>query len=45
MMLAVKKRSGELVVPPRATTVVEGGDLIIALGSVDALGSLAREAG
>ena len=45
MMLALRKRSGDLVVPPKADTVLDEGDVVIALGAAGPLGQLARDAG
>ncbi|MBW3644730.1 MAG: NAD-binding protein [Actinobacteria bacterium] len=44
MVLAVRKRAGELVIPPRADTVLHEQDLLIAVGPVAALSKLAEEA-
>ena len=44
MVLAVRKRTGELVIPPRADTVLHEQDLLIAVGPVAALSKLAEEA-
>ncbi len=45
MVLAIRRASGQMVVPPAATTEVGAGDLLIALGSAAPLGRLAKEAG
>ena len=45
MMLALKKRSGDLVLPPKADTVVDEGDVVIAVGATGPLAELARDAG
>jgi len=45
MVLAIRRRAGDMVVPPGASTVVERGDLLIALGGVEPLARLAKEAG
>jgi voltage-gated potassium channel len=44
MVLAVRKAAGELVIPPRADTVLHEDDLLIAVGPVAALSKLAEEA-
>ncbi len=44
MVLAVRKSAGELVIPPRADTVLHEHDLLIAVGPVPALSKLAEEA-
>jgi voltage-gated potassium channel len=44
MVLAVKSSDGELVVPPRADTVITGGDLMIVVGPAEPLSQLARQA-
>lgn len=44
MVLAVRKSAGELVIPPRADTVLHQEDLLIAVGPVSALSRLAEEA-
>jgi voltage-gated potassium channel len=44
MVLAVRKSAGELVIPPRADTVLHENDLLIAVGPVTALAKLAEEA-
>ena len=44
MVLAVKNRLGELLVPPKADTVLQEGDLVIAVGPARALASLAGSA-
>ncbi|MDP8962249.1 MAG: potassium channel protein [Actinomycetota bacterium] len=44
MVLAVRKHSGELVIPPRGETVLDENDLLIALGPVATLSQLADEA-
>ena len=45
MILAVRSPDGQLLVPPRADTGLEAGDLLILLGPVEALTSLAEQAG
>ena len=45
MVLAVRKPAGELVIPPRADTVIQEDDFLIAVGPVAALSQLADEAG
>ena len=44
MVLALKREAGELVVPPRAETVVSQGDVLIVLGSAEPLAQLAKQA-
>jgi voltage-gated potassium channel len=44
MLLAVKRRDGELLFPPVADTVLCRGDLVIAAGRADALAGLADDA-
>ncbi|HEX2192781.1 MAG TPA: potassium channel protein [Acidimicrobiales bacterium] len=41
MVLAVRQPSGDLLIPPRADTVLTKGDLIIVVGPSQALGELA----
>ncbi|MFN2608486.1 MAG: TrkA family potassium uptake protein [Acidimicrobiales bacterium] len=45
MLLAVRRPDGELLIPPRADTVLGQDDVVIAVGSATALSALAREAG
>lgn len=44
MILAVRSPDGELLVPPRADTVLQARDLLIVVGPVSALGQLAGRA-
>lgn len=44
MVLARKSASGELLVPPRADTVLSAGDLIIVVGPTAALSRMAEDA-
>ncbi|HEX2043359.1 MAG TPA: potassium channel protein [Acidimicrobiales bacterium] len=44
MVLAVRSPDGELLIPPRADTVLDEGDLIIVVGPADALAGMAKEA-
>jgi uncharacterized protein with PhoU and TrkA domain len=44
MVLAVRSPDGVLLIPPRADTVLDEGDLIIAVGPADALAGMAKEA-
>ncbi|HEV3400650.1 MAG TPA: TrkA C-terminal domain-containing protein, partial [Acidimicrobiales bacterium] len=44
MVLAVRSPEGELLIPPRADTVLDEGDLIIVVGPADALAVMAKEA-
>jgi voltage-gated potassium channel len=44
MVLAVRSPDGELLIPPRAETVLNEGDLIIAVGPAAALSGMARAA-
>ena len=44
MIMAVRSPNGNLLVPPRADTKLEAGDLLIIVGPVDALRDLARQA-
>jgi voltage-gated potassium channel len=44
MVLAVRDADGELLIPPRADTVLDEGDLIIVVGPADALAGMAKEA-
>jgi len=44
MVLAVRHASGDLLIPPRADTVLKEGDLIIVVGPSEALGELASSA-
>jgi voltage-gated potassium channel len=44
MVLAVRNPAGELLIPPRADTVLSEGDLIIVVGPAAALGDLASSA-
>jgi voltage-gated potassium channel len=44
MVLAVRNRLGGLLVPPRADTVLEEGDVLIAVGPAEALARFAKEA-
>jgi voltage-gated potassium channel len=44
MVLAVRNAAGELLIPPRADTVLTEGDLIIVVGPAAALGELASAA-
>ena len=43
MVLAVKTGAGDLLVPPRADSMLDKGDLLIALGPVTSLARFARE--
>jgi voltage-gated potassium channel len=45
MILAVRSPDGQLLVPPRADTGLNHGDLLIVVGPIDALGRLAERAG
>ena len=45
MILAVRSPDGRLLVPPRADTALERGDLLIVVGPITALGRLAEQAG
>lgn len=45
MILAVRSPDGQLLVPPRADTVLQARDLLIVVGPVGALGQLAGRAG
>jgi voltage-gated potassium channel len=44
MVLAVRDAGGELLIPPKADTVLDEGDLIIVVGPADALATMAKEA-
>lgn len=44
MIMAVRSPDGNLLVPPRADTVLNAGDLLIVVGPVDALNDLAGRA-
>jgi voltage-gated potassium channel len=44
MIMAVRSPDGNLLVPPRADTVLNPGDLLIVVGPVDALNDLAARA-
>jgi voltage-gated potassium channel len=44
MIMAVRSPDGKLLVPPRADTVLNAGDLLIVVGPVDALNDLAGRA-
>ena len=44
MVLAVRNAAGDLLIPPRADTVLAEGDLIIVVGPADALAELASSA-
>jgi voltage-gated potassium channel len=44
MVLALKREAGELVVPPRAETLVSRGDVLIVLGPAEPLAQLAKQA-
>ena len=44
MVLAVRNPAGDLLIPPRADTVLSEGDLIIVVGPAAALGDLASSA-
>jgi voltage-gated potassium channel len=44
MIMAVRSPAGNLLVPPRADTKLEAGDLLIVVGPVDALNDLAGKA-
>jgi voltage-gated potassium channel len=44
MIMAVRSPDGKLLVPPRADTVLNPGDLLIVVGPVDALNDLAGRA-
>ncbi|HET7722764.1 MAG TPA: potassium channel protein, partial [Acidimicrobiales bacterium] len=44
MIMAVRSPDGNLLVPPRADTVLNAGDLLIVVGPVDALNDLAGKA-
>ena len=44
MIMAVRSPNGALLVPPRADTTLEAGDLLIVVGPVDALNDLAVRA-
>jgi voltage-gated potassium channel len=44
MVLAVRSPDDELLIPPRADTVLDEGDLIIVVGPADALAGMAKEA-
>ena len=44
MIMAVRSPDGNLLVPPRADTKLEAGDLLIVVGPIDALGDLAGRA-
>ena len=44
MIMAVRSPDGALLVPPRADTVLNAGDLLIVVGPVDALNDLAGKA-
>ena len=44
MIMAVRSPDGNLLVPPRADTKLESGDLLIVVGPVDALNDLAGRA-
>ncbi|HEX2272640.1 MAG TPA: potassium channel protein [Acidimicrobiales bacterium] len=44
MVLAVRSPEGELLIPPRADTVLDEGDLIIVVGPADALAGMAEAA-
>ena len=44
MILAVRSPDGGLLVPPRADTKLEAGDLLIVVGPMTALGQLAEQA-
>ena len=45
MIMAVRSPDGNLLVTPRADTVMNAGDLLIVVGPVDALNDLAGRAG
>ncbi len=45
MVLAVRSGDGELLIPPRADTVLDAGDLIIVVGPALALAGMAQAAG
>lgn len=45
MILAVRNPDGNLLVPPRAETVLVAADLLIVVGPMQALGELAERAG
>ncbi len=45
MLLALKRPDGELLVPPRADSVLAEGDVVIAVGQVKVLNQLAEGAG
>ncbi|MDQ4098175.1 MAG: potassium channel protein [Actinomycetota bacterium] len=45
MILAVRSPDGELLVPPRADTGLNRGDLLIVVGPMEALARLAEQAG
>ena len=45
MILGVRSADGSLLVPPRAETELAAGDLLIVVGPMDALGTLAERAG
>jgi K+/H+ antiporter YhaU regulatory subunit KhtT len=44
MMMAIRTPAGDVLVPPRADTVLGQGDVIIAVGRAAALTALAQEA-
>lgn len=45
MLLALKREGGELLVPPRADSIISEGDVVIAVGQVKVLNQLAEGAG
>ena len=45
MVLAVRSGDGELLIPPRADTVLDAGDLIIVVGPAGPLAGMAQAAG
>ena len=44
MVLSVRSPEGDLLIPPRADTVLDEGDRIIVLGPADVLAGMAEEA-
>lgn len=44
MIMAARSPDGDLMVPPRADAVLHAGDLLIAVGPVEALDALAMKA-
>lgn len=45
IIIAIGKKGGEMVFNPGPTTVIDGGDTLIAMGDIKSLGILAKKAG